>query len=419
MRRSLLPILAFATALPSFASAHFLWASLDPPTKTVAIGLQEHPIHNPLPLGTRAKLVRAWTPSSKLALKEHEHWLKAGVKDPCVGVSLDYGVIDRREGGRGLFWLNYFAKAAATPAAARTNLGLPLELVLQRGQDGDSIVTVLDKGRPAPGAEVVVERPDGTVVFKAKTGVGGIVTLPPARGLLAIRGMVTDRTKGIHNGKAYDFVRSYCTLTVPDAAPAPRGKPLTGKLREAFGDNHDVVGRTAFVRTLMSGKLTKPQLEAHFQQRALIHQEVERVLLFADRTKPVPYGEAQSQVLRLLRHDLEAMGSEWPAETKATPLTRKMIQEIRESVKNGPYFALGVLHVYYGGITHGGRDIGARIAKTLNVPQTYYLKSNGYAEYAAQVNGIANPADQKEMIRGGVAAYRYIIASNDDPIFRR
>ncbi|MGV3619142.1 MAG: hypothetical protein ACO1SV_27770 [Fimbriimonas sp.] len=419
MRSSLFTLFALSVlAVPSVASAHFLWASLDPATKTVSIGLTEHPHQNPLPLGRREALVKAWTPSMpKLALKStDDFWLKSKVNDSCVGVSIDYGVIDR---GRGVYRLNYYAKAAANAEASQAKLGLPVELTLAKTSQGESVVTVLDNGTPAPGAEVVVERVDGSVAFQAKTGVGGIVVVPPSTGLFAVRGLVTSKSKGTLGGKAYDSVRSYCTLTVPSPGAAPvQGKSLTRKIREAFGQNHEVVGRTAFNQTLMGGRLTKPQLLAHLHQRALVHEAVERVLLYADRTKPVPYGPEQQQVLRLLRSDLEAMGSAWPTPEMAKPLTKRMIAEIEASTKQGPYFALGVMHVYYGGITHGGREIGARIAKKLRVPQTYYLKSDGYYDYAERVNTITNPADQGEMIRGGKAAYKYIIASSDDPVFK-
>jgi hypothetical protein len=168
----------------------------------------------------------------------------------------------------------------------------------------------------------------------------------------------------------------------------------------------------------MEGKLTKAQLAAHYQQRALIHEAVDAVLRATD--KPVPYGDDQKAVLTLLRDDMKAAGIAWPTEAMATPLTKAMLREIRESAKTGPYFALGVLHVYYGGITHGGRDIGRTIGETFKTePPTYYLKSDGYADYARRVNQITDASAQREMIQGGVAAYRYIIASNDDPIFKR
>jgi len=202
------------------------------------------------------------------------------------------------------------------------------------------------------------------------------------------------------------------------AVPAQgQAKPLMRQLQESFGQNHEIVGHTAFIQTLMSGKLTRPQLDAHLQQRALIHEEIDSILMTAGSTK-VPYGDAQRQVLTLLHKDMEDMGTPWPKETDAWPLTKKLLQEIRDSVKEGPFFALGVLHVYYGGITHGGRDIGAIIDKDLRVNLSYYLKSDGYGDYAKQVNLILTPKDQQEMIRGADSTYRYIITSNDDSFFQ-
>jgi hypothetical protein len=410
-------------ALPSVGRAHFLFATLDPAAKTVAIGLQENPTQAPVPLGERIPRVKAFSKSATtIALKGEGNWLKGTATDDCVAVALDYGVLDKSDQGRGVFWLNYFAKAALSPAASQVKLGLPVELSFSKGADGKSIISVYDKGQPASAAEVVIEEPDGTVAFEGKTGPDGTIAIPASSGLLAVRALVTSNVKGTHDGKSYDLVRSYCTLTVPTGPPVavkPSGKPFTRLLSESFGDNHDVVGNTAFVNTLMAGKLTKVQAEAHLQQRALVHQAVDKVLLAADSSKFVPYGPQQKEVIALLRKDLVGMGSSWPADAKAWDLTKKMIADIEESAKKGPYFALGVFHVYFGGITHGGRDIGAIIGKVVNHEMSYYLKSDGYRAYATQVNLITDPEAQKEMIRGGQAAYRYIIASSDDPVFKK
>lgn len=200
--------------------------------------------------------------------------------------------------------------------------------------------------------------------------------------------------------------------------PAQQSTPLMRQLQNSFGQNHEIVGHTAFIQTLMTGKLTRAQLDAHLQQRALIHEEIDSILMTAGVAKGLPYSDDQRQVLTLLRKDMEAMGTPWPKEDMAWPLTKKLLNQIRDSVKEGPYFALGVLHVYYGGITHGGRDIGAMINRDLKVNLSYYLKSDGYAAYAKRVNEIMTPKDQQEMIRGGVATYQYIITSNDDSFFQ-
>jgi hypothetical protein len=112
------------------------------------------------------------------------------------------------------------------------------------------------------------------------------------------------------------------------------------------------------------------------------------------------------------------MGSGWPTEAQARPLTKAFVQTLRESEKRGPFFALGVQHVYYGGITNGGRTIGQMIRDQVKVTPTYYLESDGYTEYLRKVNRISDPEARKEMIRGGQAAYEYIIASSNEDIFK-
>ncbi len=202
------------------------------------------------------------------------------------------------------------------------------------------------------------------------------------------------------------------------AAETAQGKPLTRLLRESYGNSHELAATTGFNQTLFAGKLTRAQLEIHLQQRALVHSEVHRILNAASKQGNLPYGPVQKHVLVLLFDDLITLGSDWPTEAQALPLTRAFLKEIRDSEKQGPYFALGVWHVYYGGITNGGRDIGRKISGTLQFLPSYYEKSDGYNEYLTEVNKISDPAARQEMIRGGQAAYRYIIAISNEDIFK-
>jgi hypothetical protein len=180
---------------------------------------------------------------------------------------------------------------------------------------------------------------------------------------------------------------------------------------------HDVVGNTAFINTVMANGLTKQQLVDHLQQRALIHEAVDHILS-SSRIKVAAYDAQQKEVMSLLRTDLENMGASWPTPSQAWPLTKEFLAEIKRSAKAGPYFALGVFHVYYGGITHGGRDIGDMITGQLKFNLTYYEKSDGYTEYAKAVDTVTDPKAQQEMIRGGVDAYHYIIAVNNVDAFK-
>jgi len=401
-------------AVPSICQAHFLWVSVDPTSKTASVSFQEVPEQAPLPLGARAHAVRAWLPGGKkLNLKADETGLRTTSAGPALAAVLDYGVVDRRDAGRGVFWLKYYAKGATNLAASQVILDLPVELTAARSAGGETVVTVLLSGKPALGADVVVEDATGKQTFEGKTGPDGTTTLPKSQGPLEVRALVTDPTPGTNEGKPYELVRSYSTLWVTD----PSSEPLTGLLRKSFGDKHEVVSHSAFIETVMAGKLTKSQLADHLEQRALIHEAIDSELRRASLDKAL-YGPDQRQVLTLLRSNLETLGLRWPRGSAALPLTRSFLDQIEASRKQGPYFALGAFHVYYGGITHGGRDIGATIDQSLGTSLSYYEKSDGYAPYARAVDGITDPAARQEMIRGADEAYRYIIAVDNLDIFK-
>ena len=390
----LLAALAAATA----AQAHYLWATLDPAAKTVAIALQEIPGDEPVPLAERAAKVRGVP-----GLRAEGPWLKGPAAGDAVGVGLDYGVLDRTAAGRGKFWLRYYAKAA-TPEASSKRIGLPVELSAAKGADGRMVVTVWHEGKPSAGADVIVEGPVGKNTFEGKTAEDGTVTLPPTPGPLAVRARVTEAKKG----EGYDLIRSYSTLTL-SAAP----KTFSRILHDSFGENHDVVSHSGFIETVMAGKLTRAQLADHLRERVYVHETLDAIL---GASPAVPYGPEQKNVLTLLRENIRGLGA---TEAKPWPLTQAFVDEIKASAAKGPYFALGVFHVYYGGITNGGRDIGAMIAEQTRFTPTYYLKSDGYRDYVAKLNATVNdPEARAEAIRGGQAAYRYIIAVNNDPAFK-
>ncbi|MBC7808000.1 MAG: hypothetical protein H7145_17870, partial [Akkermansiaceae bacterium] len=312
----------------------------------------------------------------------------------------------------------------ASLTAAATVTKTPAELLARR--DGETlVVSVRQGGWPVAQTEVWVHTPGSDTPVSIRTDELGEarVTFPTGKigGFVGVRALVKEAKPGEAGGKKYPAVHRWATLTFPNPAvpvATAANKPFSQILRASYANNHEVVGAAAFNKTLFDGKLTKEQLSTHLQQRALVHNEVHRILSGADPTKPVPYGAAQKNVLVLLADDLTALGSGVPTEAQARPLTKSFLQEIRESERNGPYFALGVQHVYYGGITNGGRMIGEKIGETLQFTPTYYAKSDGYQEYIAEVNKIADPKARAEMIRGGQAAYRYIIDSSNEEVFK-
>ncbi|MBC8135260.1 MAG: hypothetical protein H8F28_05140, partial [Fibrella sp.] len=312
----------------------------------------------------------------------------------------------------------------ASLTAAATVTKTPAELLARR--DGETlVVSVRQGGWPVAQTEVWVHTPGNETPVSVRTDELGEarVMFPNGKsgGFVGVRALVKEAKPGENGGKKYPAVHRWATLTFPNPAAsvvATAGKPFAQILRASYANNHEVVGAAAFNKTLFDGKLTKNQLLAHLQQRALVHNETHRILTGADSAKPVPYGTAQKNVLVLLADDLKALGAGVPTASDARPLTKSFLQEIRESERNGPYFALGVQHVYFGGITNGGRMIGEKIGETLQFTPTYYAKSDGYQEYLAEVNKITDPEARAEMIRGGQAAYRYIIDSSNEEIFQ-
>jgi hypothetical protein len=405
---------ALALSLPRLSEAHFLWVSLDPSAKIASAGLQEFPKQEPLPLGKRTANVHAWSLSGRpLSLKADANWLRATTAESCVGVSLDYGVIPRHDGGQGQLWLKYYAKGALTLTDSQSNLKLPVELSASPGQNGKVLVRVTQDGQPAPAAELVVEDSEGKTTFEGKTGADGTAALPQSNGPFEVRALVAENTPGDHDGMPYALIHSYSTLTVA----TPVVKSLTRRLSQSFGNMHEAATQTAFIQTVLTGAITKPQLETHLQQRALVHEAVDEILQNG-HVDPDLYGPDEKQVLAFLREDLQLMGASWPAPSSALPPTKKFLRELKASAKQGPYFALGVFHVYFGGITNGGRELGVDMEDKLKVRLDYYEKSDGYMKYVGAVNRIPDPEAQTQMILGADEAYKYIIAINNLPLFK-
>ncbi len=440
MRYMKLPLLSVGIAIvvltivPTAAFAHFIWATVE--KGQVRFALLENV--NEAPQAQFAKYV------ADLAVHCGDKTLSPGEsRDGARTATLPAGqdvvtaesVVGTKERDGKSFLLIYDAKGAVSLTAASAMKKEPAEILASR-VGKELIVTVRRAGLAVPETEVWVQWPGGDESSSAKnvkTDSQGEVHIPwpttvSKNGFVGIRAMVTEETAGELAGKSYASIHRLATLAFPwegaktdgfkNAAVTTEAKPLSRILRDAFGANHELAGKAVFNQTVFAGKLTRVQLEIHLQQRALIHSELHRILNAAAHKGSIPYGAAQKHVLVLLFDDLITMGSDWPTEPQALPLTRDFLQEIRDSEPQGPYFALGVWHVYYGGITNGGRMIGEKIGETLHFLPTYYEKSDGYGEYLKEVNKITDPAAQQEMIRGGKAAYKYILAISNEALFQ-
>lgn len=127
----------------------------------------------------------------------------------------DYGVLDKTEQGRGVYMLKYHAKAAASAKEAKETAGLPLEATAKL--EGQNLTcTITWEGEPVADAEVVLNLPGVSEPTELKTDAGGNVTaLVLDEGWIGVRASLAKEVTGEHDGKSYELVRHYTTLTFP------------------------------------------------------------------------------------------------------------------------------------------------------------------------------------------------------------
>ncbi|MBX3180087.1 MAG: hypothetical protein KF886_22275 [Candidatus Hydrogenedentes bacterium] len=206
--------LGFLLALS--AQAHFIFLELPPNAPDVAhMRFAEEPLEPTTPdLQERsAPMVVKTDSGAEVAFAGGEDARVASVSPETTALlgSLDYGVIER--GGE--FLLVYYAKAARNAAEAGAASGLALE-VLADVKDGSLTVTVLHGGKPASGAELVVNLPGADEQATTTTNAAGQASFPiEPGGWVGLRARVVESRSGAHDGKAYTEVRSYSTLTFP------------------------------------------------------------------------------------------------------------------------------------------------------------------------------------------------------------
>ncbi len=413
--------LVLTAVLPAAAHAHYIWATIE--NGQARFALLENIAE--APSAPFQKYVDGLMPRSgdkTLTLGPPRSGARYAALSAGQNVVFAENIVGTRERDGDSYLLVYDAKGAASLAAAGTIVRSPAELLARR--EAQSLVVSLRLGGlPVRSSEVSVQWPGSPDPVSVKTDNSGEArtpwpTAPVPAGFVGIRAMTTEAIPGTVMGKKYATVHRWATLTFPVPAREETEKPFTQTLRASYSGQHEVVSNSAFNKTLFAGALTREQLIIHLQQRALVHAETDRILKAAPAARNVPYGDAQKTVLKLLASDLTGLGVGWPKPSDARPLTKRLLERIRASEKTGPFFALGVQHVYYGGITNGGRSIGEMIAEQIKFSPTYYSQSDGYTEYLPLVNRITDPDARKEMIRGGQAAYRYIIDSSNEPIFQ-
>lgn len=259
--RFIAPLLALALATPT-ARAHFLWLTIRGHDAEQAVlkfteGRFDTTMPMLIPSIERAEVM---TPGGALELAPGAGGLAAEAPEgmDLFGAHLVYGIFGRSTPAT---LLVYDAKGARHLEAAGRKLGLEVELLAHR--DGnDMVLTVLDGGVPAPGAQVVIVE-DGTFFEdEYETGEDGTVRMPfPTSTIFYARGRVMHEGSGEWDGNSYDGISRYATLTIErlNAPSIPSSSDIEAWLvvegaelrREALPS--DVIGVTGGVGVLLNG----------------------------------------------------------------------------------------------------------------------------------------------------------------------
>lgn len=214
--KQLILTLGIATSVALNAQAHFIFLELPPEQPNIAqMRFSEEPLERtdaelqeksaPMTVTTVDDKPLEFAPGKEARLAQ----LPTGVW--AIKGSLDYGIMNR--GGE--YLLVYHAKAVRDLEGAGKTVGLPME-VLSEVKDGEIIITVLMDGKPAPGAELVVNLPTVKRQSEITTDDEGRATFPiEPGGWVGIRAKVQAAKKGIHGNTPYEQVRIYSTLTFP------------------------------------------------------------------------------------------------------------------------------------------------------------------------------------------------------------
>lgn len=221
------------------ASAHFLWASFDSgKARKITIELAETPGDSTVPgVAGKADAVKGWLSKGRsLKLDKVEKGLSATLPEGenVGGASVLYGILDRSAQNRGVFLLEYYAKAATDASAAGVNLGLKAEIVASL-RDGKLVLTTLLDKKPAGGAEVNVVIGSSPAV-DLKADAKGQVSVDWKGEAVAARAMIAETKTGEFEGQKYSLVRNYATLAIGTPVVKPATDPKAYALLKAASD---------------------------------------------------------------------------------------------------------------------------------------------------------------------------------------
>ena len=220
--------LAIAFLLSSLAQAHFVWVLKTGDKVQVHFSESADAPEPELLKNVAAANVWAVVPGERgrttmkdvaLTLSNDSLSGDADSKATAIVLAHDYGVVNK---GEAVFRLQYLAKQHLSPLpgqwfAVNDTERLPLEIM--PSWNGHRLqLAVTWNGKPAPGVEVTAA--GCSLDEKLTTDDQGLaVCEPKTDGLLSVRTKMVEQTSGQLDGKTYDSVRTYSTLTLPVKLP--------------------------------------------------------------------------------------------------------------------------------------------------------------------------------------------------------
>ena len=206
----------------SAAHAHFVWATVQDGQARFAL-LQSV---NEAPSADFETYVAKLTPTSggkTLTLGTAKNGARFANVPNGSGVVFAESVVGTKERGGPPYLLVYDAKGAATLAAAGTKTNAPAEITARK--DGSTlVVSVMQNGKPVADCETWVEWPGdmfaGDETKGTPTDAKGEVRVAWPRsdvpnGFVGARAMVNDPKTGEADGKKYQSVHHWATLSFP------------------------------------------------------------------------------------------------------------------------------------------------------------------------------------------------------------
>jgi N-acetylneuraminic acid mutarotase len=213
--------LAIALTAPGWAHAHFLWLTCEREEgkPLVRAFLSETPIPDGPEFLKHIEGSKITATGKALGWTKEENTYRVKLPKPIPEVVdgvCDLGVMKRNGATFRLIYTARVQLGPASVAAAEATDHLRLRLVVRSGQT--PIVAVSFREKPAAGAIVKAFPEEGEPIELRTDAQGRLEYLPAAEGKAGLLAKWSTKEPGELDGKSYDEIRYYATLTVAPAA---------------------------------------------------------------------------------------------------------------------------------------------------------------------------------------------------------